>query len=151
MPLSNYAGMDYLQKEIVKLEKLVAERTAPMSGSISRISTAGHVYSPAASTSSSALAQRHVRILERYPSSIKDGTRGSPHTDAPQRSPGLPRRVRRRHEVQIGAGRTTSGFAKKIDLNRGDARTAEPLSEPERRNRLAIRVLAITLKTVQKN
>ena len=55
------------------------------------------------------------------------------------------------HGVQIGAGRTTGGIAKEIDLNRRGSRTAEPLGPPGIRNRVAIRVPAITSKTVPKN
>ena len=68
----------------------------------------------------------------------------------------IPRRVNRRYGVKIGAGRTTSGFANKIDLNRRDARTAEArsagtLGRPGERNRVAIRVAAITPRTLRKN
>ena len=45
----------------------------------------------------------------------------------------------------------TGGFAKEIDLNHREARSAGPFGQRGRRKRLAIRVLAITLKTVQKN
>ena len=59
VPLSNYAEMDYLRKEIARLDKLVAEKSArvqPLASSpaaagrrsVPRISTVGPVYSPAA-------------------------------------------------------------------------------------------------------
>ena len=40
VPLSNYAGMDYLRKELAKLEKLVAEKNGP-SAAVSVVSGSG--------------------------------------------------------------------------------------------------------------
>ena len=63
------------------------------------------------------------------------------------------RHVYRRYEVQIGAGRTTSGFVDEFDMNckimrTVEARSAGFLGPPGRRDRAANRVPATTSKTV---
>ena len=80
VPLSNYAGMNYLRKEIAKLEKLVTEKGARVQPSVTSPAAVGHrsipwiltdgtVYSPAAATPSSAVKQQEVRSLGRRLSS----------------------------------------------------------------------------------
>ena len=97
VPLSNYAGIYYFREEIARLERLVAKKTArvrPSASSpaaaerrsVSRILTAGTVYSSAAATSSSAVEQREVRSLERCSSSNREGASVVPQTDARERS-----------------------------------------------------------------
>ena len=103
VPLSNYAGTNYLRKEIAKLKKLVAEKTAGVQPSttspaavgrrsVPRISTAGTVHPPAAETSSSAVTAvtpRDVRSLG--PWNPFHFPRGSPHAKVPRGTPKVPR------------------------------------------------------------
>ena len=99
VPLSNLASMDYLRREIVKLEKLVAEKTARMQPSatspaaharrlLPRIPMAGSVYSSATAIPSSAVEKRELRRLGRRSSSNREGASGAAQTDAPERSSG---------------------------------------------------------------
>ena len=80
--LSNLASMDYLRREIAKLEKLVAVKTVGVHPSatspaaagrwlLPRIPAAGIVDSPAAATSSSAAGPRELRSPGRRLSSSR--------------------------------------------------------------------------------
>ena len=96
VPLSNLASMDYLRIEIATLQRLVAEKTARVQPSatsqagagrrsVPRILTAGTVYSPAATTPSSAGGWNEGRdIGRRSPSSLirADRTAFRPSTTA---------------------------------------------------------------------
>ena len=81
-PLSNLASMDYLRREIAKLEKLVAEKTIRVQPSatspaaacrrlVPRIPTAGIADSPAAATPSSSVGPRGLRSPDRRLSSSR--------------------------------------------------------------------------------
>ena len=98
VPLSNCAEMNYLRKEIARLEKLVVEKMARVQTSalspaaaghqsVPRILTASTIYSPAAATPSLAVEQREVRSLGRR-SSSKRRASGASQTDVPERSSG---------------------------------------------------------------
>ena len=127
--------------------------------SIPRISSSGTVYSAAAEKSSTAVTLRDARSLQngvRRPTKKERRDRHKPTRRNDRPDCRVSRRGNRRYGIHIGARRTTGSFAKEIDLNREDARTAEARSaelfdQLERRNRFAIRVIAITLMTVHKN
>ena len=97
--LSNNARMDYLRKELARLENLVekfrrnlveklarvqplvsSQASAGQRRSVPRISTAGTVHSPAAGTSSSAVSQRDIR--RRRSASNQEEAMESQHSDA---------------------------------------------------------------------
>ena len=93
-PLSNLASMDYLRREIAKLEKLVVEKTTRVQPSatspaaagrrlLPRIPTADIADSPAAATPSSSVGPRGLRSPDWRLLSSRGEASGVPPIDAP--------------------------------------------------------------------
>ena len=128
VPLSNYAGMSYLRKEIARLEKFVADKTARVQPSTSSPAAAGRRSIPRILTAvplTRRLPQPHRRPSSDKRHEVLDGVRCRSAKERRERH--TPTRLNDRpdvriprhwrHGVQIGAGRTSSGFANEINLN----------------------------------
>ena len=132
LPLSSYAGVNYLRKEIARLEKLVTEKNGPSAAaSVVAGSSRASLDSVDFNDWHRLLAGCHNPITGRRVTDKKhealDGVRRRSAKERRERHKPtrlnnrpdvrIPRRVHWRHGVQIWAARTFSGFANEIDMN----------------------------------